>query len=410
MKNRLYIALFCCIFVMLPYGGWAKTQKENSIDSEKITQDFDLWKKSFYTHALNNGLDKTFLDRILPQMNLLPSVLQSDKKQAEFRLTFWDYTDRTLTEHRLRQGRALIKKHSDLFNKALEKYGVPAKYIVALWGMETAYGAYKGNVDTLDALTTLAYDKRRREFFTKELIAFLKIMQQYELTDTKGSWAGAFGNFQFMPTTLKAYGVDGDSDGKIDIVNSLPDAVESAANYLSKIGWNNSVKWGREVKMSKKPNWDKIHESKYRPIDEWKQLGIVPANNMIWPSSFEPVRARLVMPMGVNGPMFLVYKNYDVIMRWNRSDLYALSVGLLSDALIVGKYQVFAPRKNIKFSHAQAKEIQELLTKMQYYNGEVDGVMGSGTRKAIQEYQKNNQLPEDGYATEELLNKMKGIK
>lgn len=409
MKIKLFMVPLMCAFLTINGGGYAKTSEILQTDSQKNEQLFDIWKENFRQEALKSGIDSDFLARILPQMDLLPSVVQSDRKQPEFQLTFWDYTERALTDTRLKEGRFLMKKHADLLKKSAQKYGVPAKYIVAFWGLETAYGSYKGNVDTLNALTTLAYDARRRKFFTKELIAFLKIMQQEKLAHIKGSWAGAFGNFQFMPTTFAAYGVDGDQDGQKDIVNSLPDAIETAANYLSKIGWDDSVKWGREVKIVKELNWDKVYEQKYYPIRQWEEWGILPANGMDWPSSFEPVMARLVMPMGVNGPVFLVYKNYDVIMQWNRSDLYALSVGLLSDALIMGEYQIYAPRKNTKFSHEQAKEIQELLTKMGYYNGAIDGSLGKGTRQAIRMYQKDNKLPQDGYATIKLLNKMKGI-
>lgn len=398
MKNNVFILVVLLAFSFLSCETLAQE-----------TENFDAWKQNFQKQAIQEGVDEAFLDKILPQMQLLPQVIESDKKQPEFRLTFWDYTDRVFSEKRLKDGRKIMKTHHKLLERAEKKYGVPAKYIVAFWGLETAYGTYKGNVDTLDALTTLAYDKRRRDFFTKELIAFLKIIHREKLTNVKGSWAGAFGHFQFMPTTFMAYAIDADGDGKKDIVNSLPDAIESAANYLSQAGWDNAVKWGREVKLPLTPNWQDIYQEKSRPIREWQQLGIMPANGMVWPTSFYPVMGRLEMPMGVNGPVFLVYKNYDVTGRWNRSDLYALSIGLLSDALIIGEYQIYAPRHNLKFSYTEAKEIQELLTKKGYYTGAIDGVLGRGTRKAIRAYQKDNQLPQDGYATKELLNKMKGI-
>lgn len=412
IKNNILSFFVSCVIM----GTNSVSYAQNTINTTQNTTtqiqndaSFEEWKAEFRTHALSEGVDESFLDKMLPKMALLPHVIESDKKQPEFRLTFWDYTDKVFSQKRLKDGRQMMKKYADLLNKAEQKYNVPAKYITAFWGLETAYGTYKGNVDTLNALTTLAYDKRRRTFFTKELVAFLKIMHQEKLTDVKGSWAGAFGHFQFMPTTFAAYAVDGDGDGKRDIVNSLPDAVESAANYLSKIGWNDAVKWGREVKITQALNWDDIYDNPIKPIREWKKQGVHPANGMQWPSSFEFVQARLVLPMGIEGPIFLAYHNYDVVMKWNRSNLYALAVGLLSDALIMGNYHIYTPRKNMPFSYEQAKEIQELLTQKGYYTGTADGILGRGSRKAIRAYQKDNNLPQDGYATEKLLNKIRGI-
>lgn len=405
IKNSVLSFFIGCAFLCNSQVSYAK---ESEI-SPKTPASFDEWKVEFRSHALSEGVNESFLDKILPQMQLLPQVIESDKKQPELRLTFWDYTDKVFSEKRLKEGRKMMKEHADLLEKVEQKYHVPAKYITAFWGLETAYGTYKGNVNTLNALTTLAYDKRRRTFFTKELVAFLKIMYQEKLTDVKGSWAGAFGHFQFMPTTFAAYAVDGDGDGKRDVINSLPDAVESAANYLSQIGWDDSVKWGREVKITKNLNWEELDENTVWPIREWKKRGVVPANGMEWPSSFEFVSARLVLPMGIEGPAFLAYKNYDVTMNWNRSNLYALAVGVLSDALILGDYYIYTPRKDMPFSYEQSKEIQELLTQKGYYTGEIDGILGRGARKAIRAYQKDNNLPQDGYATEELLNKIRGI-
>lgn len=398
MKNKGYF--FSVIVACLLLISCATHSRETA---------FETWKQQFAGQAVAAGVDQSFVNSVLPQMQLLPQVLESDRKQPEFRATFWDYTDRTLSTKRIETGREMMKKHADLLASVEQKYGVPAKYIVAFWGLETAYGSYKGNIETLNALATMAFDERRRPFFTKELIAFLKIMQQENLTDVKGSWAGAFGNFQFMPTTFAAYGVDGDGDGRRDIVNSLPDAMESAANYLSRIGWDKNVKWGREVKLPAQVDWTAVYAKTKRPIKEWNAMGIKPARGVAWPSDALQIPAKLVMPMGINGPAFLVYSNYDVIMRWNRSQLYALSIGLLSDALIMGEVQIYAPRQNSQFSYDQGKEIQDLLTKMGYYTGEIDGILGSGTQKAIRAYQKDHSLPQDGYATVELLNKMKGL-
>lgn len=370
---------------------------------------FEDWKKDFAQQALAEGVNPEFLATILPQIKELPHIVASDKKQPEFRFSFWDYTDRALSPTRISKGKEMFEKHKDMLLKAESKYGVRAQYIVAFWGLETSYGSYKGNIDIANALATMAYEGRRRTFFTNELIAFLKIMQVEQMVGIKGSWAGAFGNFQFMPTTFAAYAVDGDGDGKRDIVGSVPDAIESAANYLSKMGWNYNVRWGREVKLTKSINWNIVHNGTKKTVQDWAKMGVEPADGSKWNPDDYAVVGELTLPMGVDGPIFLTYQNYKIIMRWNRSQLYALSVGLLADQIDGKSGKIYARRDNTPFSFEEAKEIQELLTKKGYYTGEVDGQLGSGTRTAIRAYQKENGLPQDGYATTKLLNKMKGI-
>lgn len=398
MKNKLFYLCFLvgCLFLF-------------SCTTFSQEADFERWKKDFEKQAIAEGVDPVFLKEVLPQMKLLDHVVASDKKQSEFRLTFWDYTNRTLSQARIQKGKEMMQEHAQLLAKTEQKYGVPAKYIVAFWGMETNYGRYKGNIEILDALTTLAYDQRRRAFFTRELIVFLKIMQQEEAFGIHGSWAGAFGNFQFMPTTFMAYAVDGDGDGKRDIVNSLPDAFASAANYLSHMGWDQNVRWGREVKLTKPLDWDVVYSNVPKTVKDWSKMGVIPADGSKWDQSSQTIVGELTMPMGVDGPIFLTYSNFKIIMRWNRSQLYALSVGLLADGIEGDSVRIYAPRKNLPFSLEQSKEIQEILTEKGYYKGEIDGTLGRGTRQAVRAYQKANGLPQDGYATEELLNKMKGL-
>ncbi len=368
------------------------------------SETFEAWKETFAKQAIKEGIDAAFLEEILPQMHLLHSVVKSDRKQPEFHATFWDYLDKRVTENRIRQGKKNYQTYEAVLTKAAQKYGVPPHYILAFWGLETNFGSYMGTVDTLSALGTLAYDKRRRTFFTKQLISFIKIMQDNQLNHVKGSWAGAFGNFQFMPTTFMAYAVDGDGDGRIDLVNSIPDAVESAAHYLSSIGWQSGQRWGREVQIMSDADWHKIHPEKPAPLKQWAEWGILPADGSNWdPDSLE-MPAELIMPMGVHGPIFLVYPNFRIIMKWNKSILYALSVGLLADRIAGYETKFYAPRKNKHFSYDQAKQLQKKLREKGYYQGAIDGDLGKETRRAIVRYQKENNLPPDGYATEELLN------
>ena len=377
-------------------------------DNQKQTEQqetFEDWKKEFKQIAIQKGVEKSILNKVLPELSVLENVIQSDRKQSEFLLTFWDYTDKALSESRIKKGREILKENQAFLNHISSKYGVDKHYLVAFWGLETNYGLFKGKIKTLDALATLAYDKRRRSFFTNELITLLKLMQSGEQTEFYGSWAGAFGNFQFMPTTYAAYGVDADGDGNKDIINSLPDAFSSAANYLSQMGWDESAPWGREVKIYQNVNWNKLNEQIKRPVKEWIKLGVKPIAKI--PLEERDIIAKLILPMGIDGPKFLVYPNFDKIMRWNNSTLYALAVGLLSDTLRNEKFKLSAKRQTIKISHADIKFIQKKLIKKGFYKGETDGILGYKTKESIKAYQKAKKIPQDGYPSAKLIHKLK---
>lgn len=407
----LFKVNICFIFIIisllsLSVNAMAENLKYEKISEQKVA--FEKWKIDFKRIALKKGLNSTFLDSVLPQLEYLPRVIQSDKKQSEFLLTFWDYTDRTITENRIKAGKNLSKQYHNLLKKTSEKYGVHPQILMAFWGMETNYGTYKGNIDTLNALATLAFDKRRRIFFTNELITLLKIKQNGEKTKFQGSWAGAFGNFQFMPTTYANYAVDADGDGQKDIINSLPDAFESAANYLSKMGWNDKQIWGKEVILTKKLNWKKIPENMRLSLQEWEKMGIFPACDKKWASDIDKsLLARLVLPNGIDGPAFLTFKNYDLIMRWNNSTMYALSVGILSDKIKHNTSLLCTKRNKKQISRSDIKYIQEKLKQKGLYTLEIDGILGKQTRKAIKKYQKSIGMDEDGYPSFKLLKKMK---
>lgn len=390
-----FIVLFCEIDVFAQ-------QKINQVNLEN-TKQFELWKQDFKKIAVTKGIESDFLDQILPTISYLPSVISSDQKQSEFLLTFWDYTDRVLSENRIKAGKEMLKKHQKMLTQTAEKYHVQPAFLVAFWGLETNYGSYKGEINTLDALATLAFDKRRRAFFTNELITLLKIIEKGERTHFKGSWAGAFGNFQFMPTTYAAYAVDADGDGNKDIISSLPDAFASAANYLSKMGWNDQKSWGTEVKITQKLNWKKINSNKTLPISEWSEMGLIRADGQTWKKEILTDQAHLVLPDGIEGPAFLVYRNFDLTMRWNNSTLYALSVGLLADKIQYRNAPVYAQRQKNVISRNDIKELQIYLKNKGFYKSNVDGILGRGTKQAIRDYQKSIGWDEDGYPSRKLL-------
>lgn len=410
MKTRIFFIFIYLLVFLTPifFIKNAVSQLASDKQDTLISQEaFEEWKNTFKKEAIQKGVSEKILDEVLPALKPLQHVIASDQKQNEFLLTFWDYTDRTISETRIKKGQEMLKEHGALLSEVSEKYGVQPRYIIAFWGLETNYGTYKGSIKTTDALATLAFDKRRRKFFTNELITLLKIMQEGEKTDFYGSWAGAFGNFQFMPTTYAAYAVDADNDGKKDIINSLPDAFSSAANYLSKMGWDKDLKWGREVILPQKLDWDKVHSGSQKTIDEWAKMGIKPADKSHWNKNDLDKKAKLTLPMGTQGPAFLTYRNYDLIMRWNNSTLYALSVGILSEKITNSQFTVKHKRTTSRFSRDDIKSIQEGLSQKGYYTGGIDGILGKGSKKAIRLYQKEVQMEQDGYPSRELLQKLK---
>lgn len=369
--------------------------------SVNAQDDFALWKQAFRQEALQAGVLPSTLDKFLPRMALLPSVIQADKKQPEFVSTFWDYIDARLTNERIQQGQMLLKRYPTWLARISDKYQVPREYILAFWGLETNYGKMMGNTNVLNALTTLAYNPRRRKFFTRELIAFLKILEQEKWDVVKGSWAGAFGHFQFMPTTFEAYAVDADENGTKNIMVSMPDAFASAANYLHKMGWNPAETWGQEVSLPQTVDWAQVYAQKEKTVADWQGLGITPAYDD-WKVNTNTV-ASLVMPMGKNGPAFLTFPNFKRVMRWNKSELYALTVCFLADILADEWQGISYPRSEQKLSTQEVVEIQTILKEFGYYPDSSDGLVGPKTRRAILAFQKARGLDEDGYPSKNLL-------
>ncbi len=295
---------------------------------------FDKWLVDFKKDAKSKGISEETLNEAFTGVKPIARIIELDRKQPEGTMTFAQYQARVISDARIAQGRKMYKKHREELDQAAKKYGVPAQYIVALWGVETSYGNNTGGFDVVTALATLAYDGRRSDFFRKELINSLKILDAGHIKhkDMKGSWAGAMGQNQFMPSSFHAYAVDGNDDGKRDIWTSLPDVFASTANYLSKSGWREDERWGRRIKLPSNITEKQIGlETKYT-LQKWKDLGVTQFGGEEIPvvDGFE---ASIVTPDGLDGPAFLVYNNYRVIMKWNRSIYFATSVGLLADEI-----------------------------------------------------------------------------
>ena len=298
---------------------------------------FSHWLYGFKQRAAAQGISQSVLANTVNSLEYLPRVIELDQKQPEHKITFAKYKKNILTKKRIEEGRKFFKQYRAMLNRVSQTYGVQPQYIVALWGIETSYGKITGGFDVLSALATLAYEGRRASFFENELIGALKILQNgHAGTDRLiGSWAGAMGQCQFMPSSYHKYAVDGDGDGNIDIWNSMPDVFASIASYLSMEGWNGELRWGRAVQAPATISEVMYGRDKMQPLSVWRRLGVKMENGspLKAPADGTDPMAALVAPDGVGDETYLVYDNYNVIMHWNRSTYFATSVGLLAEAI-----------------------------------------------------------------------------
>ncbi len=303
-----------------------------------LADDFALWLTELRAEAMSRGISVTTLDRAFAGVKPIKRIIELDRNQPEFKKSFDEYMKLIVTQRRIRKGRKLLKKHGALLKEIQGKYGVHPNFLVAIWGMETNFGTNLGKFPVIASLATLAHDTRRSSFFRNELLHALTILEEghIDVSNMEGSWAGAMGQPQFMPSTFSSYAVDGDNDGRKDIWSSLPDVFASAANYLSSYDWNRSSTWGVEVTVPDSLD-SKLAKIKIRkPLSQWQDLGIRLANGGNLPEADNP--ASLVLPSGMGGPAFLVYENYRAVYRWNPSHLYALAVCRLADRLAEGQH------------------------------------------------------------------------
>lgn len=295
---------------------------------------FDRWLADFRAEAASQGIAATTLDRALADVRPIPRVIELDRAQPESRRTFRDYLDRTVPAARVAAGRRLLARHRALLNRIADEYGVPPRVIVALWGIESDFGRRQGGYEIVPALATLAYEGRRGSFFRQELLEALRILDEghVSIDAFRGSWAGAMGQCQFMPSSFGNHAVDYDGDGKRNIWTSPADVFASTANYLRQAGWEPNRTWGRVVLLPSGFDLGLAGRDAKRPLAEWQQLGVRRVGGGSLPE-VPDVTAALILPDGQGGPAYLVYKNFDVLMAWNRSIFFATAVGILSDRI-----------------------------------------------------------------------------
>ena len=370
------------------------------------TQSFAEWQAGFRKDALAAGIRADLFDRAFANVSFDPSVIRADRSQPEFSRPVWEYLDGALSPLRVRKGQSQIDEYTDILQSIEQRYGVDRQVLVSVWGMESNFGQFQGSKSVINSLATLAYEGRRPGFAHDQLIAALQILQQGDITPDKmlGSWAGAMGQTQFIPTTYNSHAVDFDGDGRRDIWNSPADALASTAHYLQSSGWQKGQPWGFEVRLPSSFNYVLADGTIRKSVAEWQQLGVsMPAGSQVPPGS-EHLSAALLLPAGYRGPAFLVLDNFRAILKYNNSSSYALAVSLLSQrfdgaGLISGSW----PKDDLPLSRTERMELQSLLSAQNYDAGIPDGIIGANTRKAIRSAQQSFGWPADGYPTRKLL-------
>ncbi|WP_193165789.1 lytic murein transglycosylase [Microbulbifer hainanensis] len=372
-------------------------------------ESFQQWIKEFRKTAIKNGISGEVYDRAFKGITSPDQwVLDKASYQPEFKAPVWQYFDNRVQKRAIMRGRAKKKELQPWLDKIEKRYGVNPNILLAIWSVESSYGAILDNDkvmrNVIRSLATLAYaDPQRKKFGRQQLLAALKILQTGDIDESHltGSWAGAMGHTQFIPTSYQAYAVDIDGDGRRDIWNSVPDALATAANLLSQNGWRRGESWGYEVTIPKR----KLPAGKLT-LREWEKLGVKRANGKPFPRPDD--KAELKLPDGRGGPAFLMLKNFFVIKRYNNSDRYATAIGLLGDQIGGGSGLVHDwKRPFTPIDSSEVEELQKKLKKKGFYKGEIDGKAGSGTRKAIKAFQKSIGVEQQGYPSKEVLKELR---
>ena len=371
-------------------------------------RDFQGCLANLRSSATASGVSGSTYDRYTQNLTPDYSVLSKLDYQPEFSTPIWDYLSGLVDDERVQQGRQMLAQHRDVLNRVAAAYGVPAETVVAVWGVESNFGNISGKYPLLQALGTLSCEGRRQSYFRGEFFATMRILQRGDLREDqlKGSWAGAFGHTQFMPSTYEELAVDFDGDGRRDLVSSTSDALASTANFLKKRGWQTGMPWGFEVKIPDGASVGGESRRNKKSLNSWVNRGFtrVDGTPIIQGNLSGSSQAGLMMPAGENGPAFLVFKNFDAIYSYNAAESYALAIAHLSDRLQgKGTFQTAWPTNDAGTSRAERREIQNFLLKKGYAIGDADGLIGDKTRQAIQQEQSKLGLNPTGRAGQQIL-------
>ncbi len=373
-----------------------------------VPQDFGSCVADLKQRAVTEGIPYEVADASLRDVRENQRVIELDRSQPEFVQTFGQYLEKRLSRARIDRGRRMLDDHASSFRSVEQQTGVPGRYIVAFWGLESNFGDNTGGHKVMESLATLACEGRRGPFFTAELMDAMRIVASGDiaLERMEGSWAGAMGQPQFMPSTFQRHAIDADGDGRRDIWTSLPDVFGSAGNFLNAAGWRAGEDWGQEVILSQGFDYGQADLSVRRPVAEWQAMGVRPTGNR--PLDDGVTEASILLPAGWRGPAFITYPNFRVILNWNRSNNYALSVGLLADALAGREgLTVPPPMDEVGLSRSQVLDIQNWLSRLGYDTGGTDGIVGPKTRTAARAFQQADGMPADGYVGQDLYRRLR---
>jgi len=364
---------------------------------------YEKFVREFRAVARRNGIPGPLYDRAFRGLTPDPEVVEKNDRQPEFVLPPSHYMALVVTDTRIREGRRKLTEHADDLDGIERRYGVDRHVLVAIWGMETLYGTLRGKRNVIRSLSTLGYKGRRAKFGRTQLLAALKILKAGDITIERmtGSWAGAMGHTQFIPTSYRAYAVDYSGDGRRDIWETPQDALASTANYLRRNGWTTGRPWGHEVVLPNRFDEGLAGRKHERTIRQWQRLAVQRADGE--PLPYQEDKAYLYLPAGQNGPAFLLRRNFRSIMRYNPAHKYALAIGHLTDLLRGGKTVLTWPDGVRPIAEPDRKELQRLLAAKGYDIGDVDGILGPRTRAAVRDYQKKKQRRADGFPRPALL-------
>ena len=360
------------------------------------------------SQAMNSGVSGSSYDRYTQNLTPDYSVIEKLNYQPEFSTPIWDYLSGLVDDERVQLGQQKLAQHREVLNRVAAAYGVPAETVVAVWGVESNFGNISGSYPLLQALGTLSCEGRRQNYFRGEFFATMRILQRGDLNEQqmKGSWAGAFGHTQFMPSTYEELAVDFDGDGRRDLVSSTPDALASTANFLKKRGWQTGMPWGFEVRIPENMSISGEGRRNKKSLSSWVSRGVVRADGspLIQGNLSSNSSAGLMAPAGANGPTFLVFKNFDAIYSYNAAESYALAIAHLSDRLQgKGVFRQAWPTADAGTSRAERREIQQFLINRGYDIGAVDGLIGDKSRQAIRQEQIRLGLSPTGRAGQQIL-------
>ncbi len=369
---------------------------------------FDVWLGAFQRRALAQGISSATLNRALSGVTEDPDIIRRDRNQAEFSKPIWEYLDSAVSDQRIANGRRALAQHRKVLDRIEARYGVEKEVVVAVWGLETSFGAFRGNTPTIRSLATLAFEGRRADFFETQLLAALRILQAGDVRPEAmtGSWAGAMGHTQFMPTSYLEHAVDFDGDGRRDIWSDDPtDALASTAAYLARFGWTKGQPWGVEVRLPVGFDYAQASREITRLPSDWAALGVRAANRR---AIADHGRASILLPAGSGGVALMIFDNFGVIERYNGADAYVIGIGHLSDRLAgQGPFRASWPRSDRLLSVSERKELQLRLTLAGFDTQTIDGRIGPNTINALRAYQMARGLVPDGYATVQLLERMR---